>query len=635
MLRLTFRDLLSSLPLISSVVLPRPAIGASSVERLQGFDLARVRVTDPYYAHLFTVGVRQLLGLDPDRLLAGFRAVSLGQDPASAAGRSPRRGEGSRGSIRGHALGRTLTALAQAYRQTLGVDPALNLELSDLLGHLIDELVACQDRSPNGYLFASPEGCFDAVEERGTGDPWFPWDTMRELIAGTVDVYELTGNPTALDVASGLGDWVDERTSRWDVATRAHVLGVERGGMNACLYDLYEHTGDPRHLAAAQRFDEDDLLSPGGDDPTDARACPRIPRLLGALHRHRPLGAPASSRLRAAERLWSRAAEEQVSFAGGREAGGALDLLGLTRRLFELTGSVEYVDSFERVLLNEILSAFHPEATMAAPLEPLEDGFQGFWTATDPSGGFDAAHLAACAQLNDGIYFHDATDLVVNLYVSSTLAWPERSLALTQTADVPLSPTVVFTIDAVPADSLRIKLRKPWWLAGGERATLRVNGEVVRAQEEGGYLEVSRVWRVGDRLELTLPADVRAARLRDDPGAVAFTYGPLVLSAGPGTWEMPSTVRPASGPARAAAQVTIAETIAIDPSTTVEEWLGALPQHLVQTPGQLEFTLRHTDQDENLRFTPRHLRGQDRYGIWFRLEGRRGRSAGSASARRV
>ncbi len=624
MFRLTFRGLLSSLPLISSVVPSRPAASAGSMDRLQGFDLARVRVTDPYYEHLFSTGVRYLLRLDPDRLLAGFRAVSLGQDPERAAGRPLHRGEGSRGASRGHPLGRTLTALAQACRQTIGVDPALNLELMDLLGYLIDELAVCQDRSSNGYLFASPQECFHAVEERGTGGPW---DTMRELIAGTVDVYQLTGNPTALDVASRLGDWVDERTRRWDDATRVRVLGGERGGMNASLYALYELTGDPRHLAAARRFDDDDLLAPTGGAPTDGHACLRIPRLLGALQRHRLLGEPATPRLHAAERLWSRVAGEHAPFTSGGEVGSALDLLGLTRRLFLSTGDVRYVDSFERVLFNEILSALQPEAAMVVPREPPDHGFDGFWTATDLDGGLDDACTTGSARLRDGIYFHDATDLFVNLFVSSSLDWPERSLALRQTADVPLSSTVVFTIDAVPADTLRIKLRRPWWVAGKGHATLRVNGEVVCPQEEGGYLEVSRVWRAGDRLELTLPADVRASRLRDDPSAVAFTYGPLVLSAGPGSWDVASAVHSASGQASSSARVTIAESIAIDPSRTVEEWLEDLEHHLVQTPGQLEFTLRHTDQDEHLRFTPWHLRSQDRCGIYFRLEGRPGRSA--------
>jgi hypothetical protein len=38
--------------------------------------MERVRVTDPYYQHLFTVDIDYLLRLDPDRLLAGFEAVS-------------------------------------------------------------------------------------------------------------------------------------------------------------------------------------------------------------------------------------------------------------------------------------------------------------------------------------------------------------------------------------------------------------------------------------------------------------------------------------------------------------------------------------------------------------------------------
>lgn len=649
MSRLTFRGLLSSLPVISSVVVPRPGTAASPVERVEGFDLARVRVTDPHHQHRFTIAVRHLLRLDPEQFLAGFRSVSSGQHPSNAAGRSLPRGERSLFSIRGHALGQYLTALAQAYRQTLDAEPALNLEIADDLGHAIDELKTCQDRSANGYLFASPETHFDVVEGRVIGEEWAPWSAMHELIAGIVDVYELTGNPTALDVASRLGEWVFERTVRWDDAIRSRVLGVEHGGMNACLYDLYQHTGDPNHLTAAHRFDEDDffsLLSQGTANPTREPAHTQIPRLLGALNRYRVLGEPESCFLLAAERLWSMVVEAQSCATGGNRenelfrAAGQLDatrheindearyphdLLELTRELFRVTGEVKYADYYERVLINEILSPSHPETAMAACFEPMGTAYAKlFGKETDPFWCCNGTGMQNYTQLSGGIFFHDATHLYVNLYVSSTLDWPERSLALTQTADVPLSSTVVFTIDAAPADELGIKLRRPSWLAAGALATLTVNGEVAIVQEQDGYLEVSRVWSVGDRMELTLPADVRAWRRPDNPNAVAFTYGPVVLSAGLGTEPRVSTGHLASERATLPAGVTVKDTIVIDGRTTIEDWLANLRDNLVQTPGQLEFTLRNTDEDGHLRFTPRYLRYQDRYGVYFRLQGRQG-----------
>jgi hypothetical protein len=174
---------------------------------------------------------------------------------------------------------------------------------------------------------------------------------------------------------------------------------------------------------------------------------------------------------------------------------------------------------------------------------------------------------------------------------------------------------------------LGIKFRNPYWLAAGELATLTVNGEVICVPDEGGYFEETRVWNAGDLVELTLPADVRVSRLPDNQNAVAFMYGPLVLSAGMGTQNM--VAEPQWASEKAVAPPTPAkDTIAIT-SGTIEDWIANIGDNLVQTPGQLEFTLRNTDEDGNLRFTPQYQRYQDRYGIYFRLQGQQGSPVGT------
>ena len=62
---------------------------------------------------------------------------------------------------------------------------------------------------------------------------------MHKILAGLIDAYKYTGNKTALDVAEKLGNWIYERTSKWDTVTKNRVLAIEYGGMNDCLYELY------------------------------------------------------------------------------------------------------------------------------------------------------------------------------------------------------------------------------------------------------------------------------------------------------------------------------------------------------------------------------------------------------------
>jgi MYXO-CTERM domain-containing protein len=214
----------------------------------------------------------------------------------------------------------------------------------------------------------------------------------------------------------------------------------------------------------------------------------------------------------------------------------------------------------------------------------------------------------------------------VTFYVSSTLNWKDRGLALTQTTDLPLTNKVTFTITAAPTDAVNVQFRKPDW-ASTCQVAVAVNGQAVTPVESNGFLGVSRVWQANDTVQLAFPLFVQTSRLQDNQNAVAFTYGPLVLSAGLGTASMTTT-----GHAMTIAATSpggLQDTIKIN-TGTINDWLSGIQTNLVQTAGKLEFNLKGTDSDGKLVFIPHYSRYKDRYGIYWKLSGTAGGTATTA-----
>jgi hypothetical protein len=622
------------------------AWAASSVEKLQDFPLDQVQITDSYQQNLFSKEMTYLLTtLNSDRLMAGFKAVSQSVTPTNLYGGWENQ------AIRGHTLGHWLSAVAHAYQQALGSDATLASQIKTKLDDVISKLKSYQLSS--GYLFATDISQFDQFDSGASGTSlatvWVPYYTMHKILAGLVDVYKYEGNADALAVASKLGDWLYSRASGWSSSAKSTVLGQEYGGLNDALYELYKYTNSANHLTVAHIFDDTGLfttLAAGTDNLSGKHANMTIPKFIGALNRYRTVGSSESSYLNAASGFFSVVLKDHTYVTGGNSEDehfhtpGALDqyrdnvnnetcnaynMSKLTHDLFKVTGDVKYANFYEKIHINEILSSMNPDTGMTTYFKPMGTGyFKAFGTTDSSFWCCTGTGMENFTRLDDSVYFHDANDLWVTFYVTSTLNWKDRGLALTQTTDLPLTNKVTFTITAAPTDAVNVQFRKPDW-ASTCQVAVAVNGQAVTPVESNGFLGVSRVWQANDKVELTFPLFVQVSRLQDNQNAVAFTYGPLVLSAGLGTASMTTT-----GHAMTIAATSpggLQDTITINSGTKIEDWVSNIQNNLVQTAGKLEFTPKGTDSDSKLVFIPHYSRYKDRYGIYWKLSGTAGGTA--------
>ncbi len=520
-----------------------------SFRRAHMFHLTDVRLGDGEFRRAMESNAAWLLSLEPDRFLAWFRKEA-GLEPKAPV----YEGWESTG-VAGQGLGHYLSALVMQHSATGDVACRQRAE------YVVDELALCQKQHGDGFVAAIPHGrrVFEEIRSGSIrvqraahlNDSWAPWYTIDKLLAGLHDVYVHTGYPSALDVIVNLCEYIDGITAGLDEAQWQDMMRCEFGGMNHTLADIYTLTGNPRHLALADKFYHKAILDPlvRGEDPLPGKhANTQVPKLRGLAAIYERTG--REDHRKAAEHFWRLVVERHSYVNGGNSAHehfgpqvalndrveattetcNTYNMLRLTRYLFGWNPHSVYMDYYERGLLNHILASQHRASGMVGYLGYVDRPARKHFCTPDASWWCCVGTgLENHTKYGESIYACNDSELFINLFIASTLNYRAKGMRLTLRTDFPFDDAVRVDIDADRPTRIDLLLRKPAWCDALE---IRLNGVQLDAvAEDSGYVRIAETFKQGDRIDIRLPMSLRTESMPDNPGRIAFFYGPVLLAA--------------------------------------------------------------------------------------------------------
>jgi hypothetical protein len=227
--------------------------------------------------------------------------------------------------------------------------------------------------------------------------------------------------------------------------------------------------------------------------------------------------------------LFDHSAVRQANTANGeimQETCVTVTLMKFFYQLNLLTGDSKYADAFEISLYNAYLGAVNTEKVIEPSIqkehpdwsmEPLPfDSYSPLTAGTRGNGigGLklmsDNHYYGCCACIGSaGIglvpklqLLTTKTGFVMNLFikgaVETTTPSGQKVVFETQT-EYPKAGMVAITVHMGQNDTFELLIRNPYW---SRITALSVNGEKANTTE--GYIRVSRAWKDGDRIELSL-----------------------------------------------------------------------------------------------------------------------------------
>ena len=466
-----------------------------------------------------------------------------------------------------------------SYSLAVEYDP----ELDAYLDSVIDLISAAQE--PDGYLTT----CVTNKCTRLSG--W--WGTHRwekinshelynsgHLYEAAVAHYLATGKKSLLDVAIKNADLVCETFGYGEGQIKypsGHPI------IEMALAKLYKVTGDEKYIKQAKYFVEEAGRLSNGRKPSpysqDHMPILEQEEIVGHAVRAGYLYSGVadvasltndSAYFAALTRIWDNMASKKLYITGGIgsraqgegfgpnyelnnhtaycETCASIANVYWNYRMFLATGDAKYADVYERALYNGVpsgVSLSGDKFFYDNPLESMGQHERQEWFGCACCPGNVTRFMASIPQY---MYATQGNDVLVNLYIQSSadIETENNNVKLRQTTEYPWNGTVAMTVDPENEGEFALRLRIPGWSEDAPVPTdlysfttpantgyeLKVNGKKADVMAGDGYATVKRVWKKGDKVELTLPMEVKRVRandnVADDKGKLAIQRGPVM-----------------------------------------------------------------------------------------------------------
>jgi len=546
-----------SLPGFVAAQTHNPAqVSEDKILKVHPLPLDAVRLTGGPLKHAQELDAAYLLQLEPDRMLAYLRERAGLQPKAKPYGGW----DGAGRQLTGHIAGHYLSAVSLMWAATG------DTRFKERADYIVSELKAVQDAQGDGYIGALQDGqgvdgkirfqelCKGVIRSGGfdLNGLWSPWYVEHKLFAGLRDAYRYTGNKTALQVEIKFAGWAESIVDKLDDEQDQKMLATEFGGMNEVAADLYADTGDPRWLALSSKFEHRAIIDPlaaGQDILGGKHGNTQVPKMIGSLSRYIYTGNETD--YKAATFFYDQVVDHHSFATGGHgkneylsapdhlnnyidgrtaETCDVYNMIKMSRELFSVDPDIRYADFHERALFNHILASQDPDDGRVCYMVPVgrgvqheyQDKFEDFTCCVGSGMESHALH-------GYGLYYESHDKLWVSLYAPTRANWATEGVQLEMNTDFPMGESASLKITPKSTKTFTLALRRPYW--AGDGFSVKVNGRAVaNLAKPDSYVEITRKWKKGDTVELTLPKTLRKEPLPDNPNRFALMWGPLVLA---------------------------------------------------------------------------------------------------------